>query len=273
MYNTYLTGAKSDPSLPPDWRFHTAKMLVKEKTKVRRNRDAALATLVRFLRKLDKAKTKYGVERVKQYFPFESQALQLYNKDNGIKGELEARILAREDYESIAKKLGTKAHTIDFYEKAFFNVTNRLDIPGYIINVVIEPEFRKNPTFGLWKLVGYKHGPSAVDWIIYRTLPQHKAGFASNDLAQDIYEEFLAKLFLAVKTLDVTKASSSKIIRIWGSIAEALNELAAGKGTSDSIQILQDFDSIFRQRSNTPEASGTNGNNGNSPKFPNGFRR
>jgi hypothetical protein len=53
--------------------------------------------------------------------------------------ELEARLLARQSNEEIAHELSGLAGMVEWYEQLFFNVRDRIDNRGYIVNKVICP--------------------------------------------------------------------------------------------------------------------------------------
>ena len=98
-------------------------------------------------------------------------ALGFYNDDSLLKTELEARLLANEDYKSIARKLGTTPKVITTYERCFFNVADRLDSPSYITHRVIGKEIHFGATSrtfqAIWRLYGYWAGPAVVDALAH----------------------------------------------------------------------------------------------------------
>lgn len=58
--------------------------------------------------------------------------------------QIQARILARQSYEEIADAAGTHPETVDWYEKVYFNVTDRLDQRDWISKHVLIPAFVRN---------------------------------------------------------------------------------------------------------------------------------
>lgn len=83
---------------------------------------------------------------------------------------LEARILAGEDDNAIAKKLGCDPAVINAYEAVFFNVREKLDNVEYIVNVVMRDAVTRGLTERqydlLWKMFGYQGGTHVLDAMI-----------------------------------------------------------------------------------------------------------
>lgn len=85
---------------------------------------------------------------------------------------IEARILAGETNEEIAKKIGCEVGVIDAYESVFFNVREKLANTEYIVNVVMADSVTKGLTERqydlLWKMFGYTGGSHVLDAMITR---------------------------------------------------------------------------------------------------------
>lgn len=85
---------------------------------------------------------------------------------------IEARILAGESNEEIAKKIGCDVGVIDAYEAVFFNVSEKLQNTEYIVNVVMAESVTKGLTERqydlLWKMFGYTGGVHVLDAMISR---------------------------------------------------------------------------------------------------------
>lgn len=125
---------------------------------------------------------------------------------------IEARVLAGEDDEKIADKLGTDPGVIQAYTNVFFDVREKLDKIDYVVNVVMADSVSRGLQERhydlLWKMVGYKGGEHALDAIINKSLPTQKptnseqvAGFFQ-DLAVNTmkYKAALSALTVPVNT-------------------------------------------------------------------------
>jgi hypothetical protein len=78
------------------------------------------------------------LQKRRRRLPALFQAYRLYNDGPPmLRWEVEARLLTTEPFEQIAAKCDSTRQVIHAYEKVFFNVRDRLEATGYIINVVI----------------------------------------------------------------------------------------------------------------------------------------
>ena len=84
-----------------------------------------------------------------------------------VRFEVEARILAREPFDSIARKCCLTSRAIAAYEALFFNVLDRLDSTSYITHTVIGPKLhyglKPSDIDVLWKFYGYHGGSHVLD--------------------------------------------------------------------------------------------------------------
>ncbi len=86
--------------------------------------------------------------------------------------EIEARILADESDDDIAKKVGCEPAVIAAYESVFFNVREKLNNTAYVVNVVMADSVTKGLTERqydlLWKMFGYRGGTHVLDAMVSR---------------------------------------------------------------------------------------------------------
>ena len=65
-----------------------------------------------------------------------------YTRDdsgNPVRSEVEARLLADDQIENIARRVATEVEIIEAYERLFFNVRERLADRGYLMHCVLGP--------------------------------------------------------------------------------------------------------------------------------------
>lgn len=132
-------------------------------------------------------------------------AYKLFRQDNcDLKWIIEARILADEAPEIISKKCKTHVQIIEWYEKLFFDVRDKLDSKDYILSRVIQLPLNMTVSFRrpdiLWKLVGYTGGASLLDQLL-----QHRY---STDLEKWLHP--LIKFSLATKTWFAIQTASGE---------------------------------------------------------------
>jgi hypothetical protein len=139
------------------------------------------------------------------------------------KGFLESYLLTRLSYDEIAEKLKLKRKTVEFYEKTFFNIKDRLDDLPWIMNVVIgyESMFSAPITkyFRLWKPYGYFCGHEILERIIKSTLPTVPSYFIPQEkgeeslvLEQELRNVLLIKLIILARNLQAETGADSVIV-------------------------------------------------------------
>ena len=107
-------------------------------------------------------------------YPAIFYAHSIYEKvtpnDQAVRWGVEARLLARQSNDEIARANGCSAETIEAYEALFFNIRDRLDCRDFIFNIAIGPPPApglKNGVNGwLLKLFGFVGGPFVVDAML-----------------------------------------------------------------------------------------------------------
>ncbi|HEX4143079.1 MAG TPA: hypothetical protein VHY91_05985 [Pirellulales bacterium] len=122
--------------------------------------------------------------------------------------EVEARILAKEPFDSIGKKCYLSVPAITAYEALFFNVLDRLEAKSYIIHQVIGPKLHEGLTPSdigvLWKLYGYRGGSFVLDQLIYGQNDSQQptcAAEVGRFIRADISTTLAQKAAIAVRTM------------------------------------------------------------------------
>ena len=122
---------------------------------------------------------------------------------------VEARLLAGEPIEAIARKTALTPGSVATFEALFFNVSDKLENRGYLIHIAVGLYPRpKEPDTGLvWRLFGLLGGPVVMDALI-------DGDYGSQDRPEDerFLDELRLKLAVAFKLLpiDATTASFSR---------------------------------------------------------------
>ena len=129
---------------------------------------------------------RFFYERMQQ-LDLETHADELYDLNPGIyvawsifsagspkRHEIEARILAQEDFDSVARKTAIPRDTLVYYEALFFNVLDRIDAPSYVIHNAVGNIYDADviDEYSMWKLYGYWCGPPVVDLMVYKQPPR-----------------------------------------------------------------------------------------------------
>ena len=171
----------TNPWRPPDSSWQRATRLVEiggDEPQATFNRDGRSCSWIkqtqRFQHALNHANTHRQRMEVLAEYPAIHQAHSVWQKlatdERAIPWGIEARILARETDEEIARKNSCRPEVVAAYEALFFNVRSRLDYSDYIFNCVVGPapeqSSRGDVDGWLWKLCGYVAGPFVLDALI-----------------------------------------------------------------------------------------------------------
>ena len=90
--------------------------------------------------------------------------------NNGLEGSplksaIESRLLARDDWDRIARRARMKTQMLEAYEAVFFNVRPELDNEDYVLHQVMGPALHlgihEQEYDFIWKMIGFKGGPAA----------------------------------------------------------------------------------------------------------------
>jgi hypothetical protein len=110
--------------------------------------------------------------------PLLSQAFEIYRDPAGLtRSALEARVLAAEPVDDIARKCAAPVTVVEAYEQAFFDVRDRLKSPDFIGNEVLGPRLRTGGTWTfdlVWKFFGFLGGVRVLDELmdVYNASPR-----------------------------------------------------------------------------------------------------
>jgi hypothetical protein len=134
-----------DPFKTPDWRWQRAIWLHEQGKYSRRGRDDAYILQAKsFLAKYKKADNYVLKETLSNQEPGIYYAKLIKEREDvNDRYIIEARLLAEEPLENIAKKQNTSLEVILWYERLFFDVKDKLDSRDWIINRVLGPSFCK----------------------------------------------------------------------------------------------------------------------------------
>lgn len=106
-------------------------------------------------------------ESLAQAMPDICAAFQLHTLGGAPCWEVQARILARETTDCIETKTGNPSVVVQCYEKLFFAVLDRIDIPTYIESAALtELPLSGDDVVAVWSHCGYWYGPYLLDEVI-----------------------------------------------------------------------------------------------------------
>lgn len=92
------------------------------------------------------------------------------SRDELVKHILQARLLAGQSDQEIARSLHLTPQCVHWYEAVFFNVRDRLEAKDWVVRAVLGPAVERGVVQRPWdatlKLFGYFHGPVMLDFMI-----------------------------------------------------------------------------------------------------------
>jgi len=138
----YDTDDRNDPHnpfrRPPAWRWLRACHLVEDNKRPARGRDDdKVREAVRFCRALRRCKDDRAQDRLACKMPVLYQAWLLNQKASLGRSELDARILAGEASQAIARKCLLTEDVVDAYHDVYYCVRNRLHAPDWVMNMAV----------------------------------------------------------------------------------------------------------------------------------------
>lgn len=182
-----------NPYRPPHWRWERAALIASGQLPVSRKRDDEwVARAARFRRRLDNVthpSQMYELAEVDRpcFWAYKIWAGRADEKTSATANILEARLLAAEPREEIARKSTVTKLVVDAYAAMFFDVSARLHCDDWIITQVLGPQYvrgiRASQAALLWKIYGWKYGPAAVDALTTQVVNPARAANQSELVA------------------------------------------------------------------------------------------
>jgi hypothetical protein len=240
-----LINRADNPRRPPDWRWQRAGELIDGARVARGRDDAGVRQAAKFRRLLARCQTDEDRLVALDACPALYEAHSLYAAEDDApepRWELEARLLAREPFPTIERKMGLTADVITAFEHFFFDVICRLDAPSLIVHTVIgrsvQTGLAERDYDALWKLMGYLAGPLVLDSCIYKfAQPQQ---IITPDGVKAFWKDFAKdqlgmKAGIAALTYPVNWQTREQILTFYTQLLQM--EAAAGAigGTSETF--------------------------------------
>ena len=135
-----------------------------------------VAEAVRYLRALGRCDDETGREAVQRRWLDLTEAHTLAGVDGPRRWEVEARILAGQIDDEIAKSCNVSAAAVGRFESLFFHVRPFLGASDWISLRAIRPGTPPNLGFA-WKHIGYRYGPKVLDVVIAVSLDEPLPGW------------------------------------------------------------------------------------------------
>jgi hypothetical protein len=240
MLHTY---SAKNPRRPVDWRWHRASLAAHGDYPLSRRRDGDVwvARVAKFIREQNSCNTELDMAYLTERHPTLYWAYDIWHtlEDSGnpVRSEVEARLLADDSTENIARRVNTDVEIINVYERVFFNVREKLVNRGYLMHCVLGPAvhvgFQSNEYDLVWKLFALLGGPMAVDLMIDQSVGHARPDRASDlkYFVADVAQNDLRRVaMLALKTLRINNFNAMEIIDKFLKLVELERTGGAGGG-------------------------------------------
>jgi hypothetical protein len=160
--------------------------------------------------------------RLERKMPDVAAAIAIFEGEPSRRWAVEARLLAAEPIEAIARKTALTPRAVATFEALFFNVSDRLENRGYLIHIAVGlyPTPREPDPGLVWRLFGLLGGPVVLDALI-------DGDYGPPDRPEDerALDELRLKLAVALKLLPIDAPTAPKLVRLYLQLRQS--ELAA----------------------------------------------
>jgi hypothetical protein len=239
----------SNPFRPVNWRWERARLMRENKLRnTKRCSDPWVRSACDFQKGLTKCKDDIDRYMLMEQFPDIYGAYLMYQRGeeqekHPMRFVVEARLLAAQTLDEIARLLGVPNTVIDAYTKLFFDVSEKLENTDYVMTCIIGPSVHAGLSDRdydlLWKLFGYIYGPIALDAFIHMTSKRYRAIDPNQIdalLAEDARSSLQRKVAVVARTYTINPFSQTELLNIYSRFVEL--EKDSGGGSSRDV-ILQ----------------------------------
>jgi hypothetical protein len=148
---------------------------------------------------------------------------------------LEARLLAGEPIEVVARRCCVAVEAAELYEQLFFNVSDRLENTSYVLFCAIGPAtyegFAGDDSGAVLKWFAFMGGPRLVDFLLSGgdtprdPLPTEGHAIPPNEAARSAR---LRRVVLASKSIPINQSTAMRLVRLYAFQQELLGTSSAG---------------------------------------------
>lgn len=236
---------KSSPLRPVDWRWRRALILQSmSKEPNRFSDDKFVLAAFKYSKLLDKVEDSWDYVAKNLANEALCDAHQIYSVPDAklIKWELEARILAKEDINSISSKLCLSTKTIKWYESLFFNVLDRIANQSWIIHAAIGKSLfygaNERDMDVIWKYCGYFFDVEKLDWLVHQ---KSDSGALVEWAENEIDLNMLRKTYHSSKIVSANSWNQLQLLQMHQKDKEISASTGSLRSSSSDASLLGNF--------------------------------
>lgn len=250
--------SRYNPLRPPNWRWQAMSERAAQGVfrMPRSQGDAVFRKLGGYLKKRAAGDS---IEKLQQYEPHMFWTMYLHEAEDPefapLRDELEARVLANETPEQIAKRINLHPKTIMHYEDIFFDIRSRLKYTSYILHYVIgniHASLGAKNYRMLWRLFAYYSGPHVLNMLVdtFTTGLRPNSPDELQAYTRDtIVNDFMRHALIAGKTFNINTFSQADIMEFFG--RQTLMEKQSDNTNQGRDALLKNIEHVINGLSNT----------------------
>lgn len=258
---SYADFEQNNPMRPLAWRWERAGSLIDHRLSSSRD-DSWTLRAARYLKDLERADTECQRDKCANRYADVEIAWLIHNRGEMMRWLIEARVLAGQPLEAIAKEAAVPVAVIEAYEALFFQVRDRLELRGFIVlrtmMKIVRGEVTEDDVDVLLKWLGYFGGPLAIDAAV----PFLLTPMMDLRVLPDEHRRLGQKVRLLVKalTMPVNSANDGKFFRAALAIMrhqrdEAASQAPPGLSPGKSPELMDELVECLGVRIEEPRAS------------------
>jgi hypothetical protein len=228
-------GAAS-PRRPVDWRWQRAGRLLDLGLRWSRSRDDEATRMAKqYQANLRRSRGEADRRRLARRMPDIGGAVAIHEGEPTARMAVEARLLAGEPIEAVARRCGVTAVAVEVYGQLFFDVADRLTSTSYILFHAIGPAtyrgFAGDDTGAVLRWFAYLGGSRVLDFLLDGRdepggpMPAEGHAIPPDEAARSAR---LRRMALAAKALPINRATALRLIRLYAFQEELFGTSSAG---------------------------------------------
>jgi hypothetical protein len=264
----------ANPRRPVDWRWQRAGRLLELGLRWSRRRDDGPTRIAKQYRAaLRRCRGEADRRRLACRMPNVGGAVAIYEGEPTTRLVVEARLLAGEPVEAVARRCGVPVEAVEVYEQLFFDVTDRLTSSSYILFHAIGPAtyegFDGDDSGAVLKWFAFMGGPRVLDFLLGKRdttceiLPTEDHAIPPDEAVRSAR---LRRIALAAKALPINESAATRLIRLCAFHAELRGTSSAGARDVLSASLVSMLGALNPSHVNEVHSSvGTDGGDQNDP--------